>query len=35
MDVKGLNIFSNTLGGRRDPMVVGLTTTYVISAYHH
>jgi hypothetical protein len=26
---------SNLCGGRRDRMVVGLATTYAISAYHH
>ena len=25
----------NTLRGRRDRMVVGFTTSYVISGYHH
>jgi len=30
-------LFSNKTRGRRgrDPTVVGFTTTYVISAYHH
>ena len=30
-------VYPNTIGGRhgRDRMVVGFTTTYAISAYHH
>ena len=30
-------LLSHLFGGRhgRDPIVVGFTTTYVISAYHH